>query len=304
MANTQGSLPLLFRAGLRKDFRDSWVEWKENYSQFLKTDTMDGPEEFGTILTGPSRMLPLGDMAAVDYDELVESNKFGGVDNEFGRGFAVSQRTVEDDKYGKAKSGAKWLAHAARMTMEYQGASFLDDAFTGALYPSYDATPWIANTHTFVNASGTWSNIAATPVGLSVSGVTALMDLAQNQKDHNGDPVVMDPGKLIIGNAAGQVNIALQLFKSMSEPFTTENQDNALRIRWANTQVIPSIYCISKTNYFFIDEKYNDANFKVRRAISIRDWQDDETRAYKFAGTMRFMIYGGDPRGWFGSNPT
>jgi len=42
--NTQGTLPLLFRLGLRKDFRDKWVEYSPNYSQYLKTSTTDRPE--------------------------------------------------------------------------------------------------------------------------------------------------------------------------------------------------------------------------------------------------------------------
>src|SRR3990172_8055286 len=100
--NTQGTLPLLFRLGLRKDFRDKWVEYSPNYSQYLKTSTTDRPEFEAAVITGPSRMLALGDAAIVDYDDLVMSDKILGVDKEFGRGFIVSQRTIEDDQYGKA----------------------------------------------------------------------------------------------------------------------------------------------------------------------------------------------------------
>lgn len=305
MANTQGTLPLLYRLGLRKNFRDRWVEYEPGFGKFLVTGSVDGPEIEASILTGPNRMLELGDLEPVDYDDLVMSGKVAAVDKEYGRGFFVSQRTVEDDKYGKAKSGVEWLAHAANMTKEYRAAAFLDDAFTGTYFKGYDGVAWLASTHTFLKAAtGTWSNIASAPVGLSPAGLGALYDLAMQQKDHNGDPTKVMPNKLIIPNTNNAANIAIEIYKSALTPYTTENQDNALRVRFAETIVEPSIYMLSTKNYFLIDDKLNDAHFDMRRNPTVEDWIDKETRAYKFASTMRFMIYGIDPIGWYGANPT
>src|SRR5688572_32725441 len=121
--NTQGALNLLFRPGLRADFRDEWQRHEPEQPFFLKQGSMDKPEISATILTGPSRMYELGDGEAITYEDLIQGPKVMGVDKEFGLGFAVTRKTVQDDQYNKASQAAKWLANAARLTEEYRGAS-------------------------------------------------------------------------------------------------------------------------------------------------------------------------------------
>lgn len=301
---TQGAFNLLFRPGLRRDFRDSYETFKPEYSQFLKTGTMDMPEMAATIMTGLSRMLERGDGESVTYADPKMGPKVMGVDKEFALGFIITRRTVEDDQYKKANQASKWLANAAIKTQEYRGAGFLDDIFTGTNFKGIDNLSICNTAHTLINSGSTVSNSLATPVGLSIAGITSILDLAQQLKDENGDPIVSMPNKLIIGNNAGDYNRALQIFGSEAEPFTADNQINAIKKRLGAPTTIMSHYKTNTKSWMMVDEKLNDAWFLIKRALEFDDTFDFDTDAAKYKATMRFLIWAVDWRGWYGSNAT
>lgn len=304
---TQGAFNLLFRPGLRSDFRDEWDRYDPEYPIYLNQGTMDSPELSATIMTGPSRLLERGDAEPVTYEDAVIGPKVMGVDKEFALGFIISRRTVEDDQYGKANQASKWLAHAARMTYEYRAAALLDDAFAGSTFKGIDGLALCHTAHTLIGmgAAGiTVANRPTTEVGLSITGVTAAQDLFQLMKDENGDPIKMWPNKLIIGNNAGDVNRAYQIFNSSNEPFTSNIQDNAIKHRMGNIVPEVSHFKSSSKSYFFIDSRWNDAWFLVRRPVEFDDDFDFNTDAALYKTTTRFMIWFVDWRGWVGVNPT
>ncbi len=304
--NVQGAFNLLFRPGLRKDFLDEWQQYEPEYNQFLKESTTDMPEQSATIIAGLSRLYERQDGEGITYDTAKMGRKVMGIDKEFAGGFMLTRKTVEDDQYGKAKGLSKGLAHAAMMTKEYRSAALLDDAFAGATFKGIDNLSLCNTAHTLINSSATVSNALATPVGLSVAGVTAMFDLFQQMKDENGDPIKMFPNKLIIGNSAGDYHRSLQIFGTDKEPFTAENQDNAIKKRLPLTQkdIIVSHYKSSSKPWFMLDQKYNDAQFVTRRAVEFDDDFDFNTDAALYKATMRFLIWFVSWRGWCGSNAT
>lgn len=301
---TQGAFNLLFRAGLRKDFRDTYQSFAPEFGKFLKTGTLDMPEISASIITGLSRMLERGDGEAITYEDPKMGPKVMATDKEFGLGFIITRKTVEDDQYGKANQASKWLANAAIKTQEYRSAGLLDDAFTGTTYKGIDGLALCSTAHTLINSGSTVSNSLATPVGLSMSGITSILDLAATLKDENGDPVVSMPNKLVIGNNAGDINRAIQIFGSESEPFTADNQINAIKKRLGSPETVVSHYKSSTKPWFMIDEKLADAWFLTKRALDFDDTFDFDTDAAKYKATMRFLIWFVDWRGFYGSNAT
>lgn len=300
----QGNFNPLFRGGLRKDFRDSYKKHKTEYTDFLKTGKMDGPEVYATLMTGLSRFLERADGEAVTYEDPKMGPTVAGVDKEFALGFIISKRTVEDDKYGKANQSAKWLAHAAQMTKEYRAAGLLDDAFAGSTYVGYDGLPLISDAHTFLNKTGTWSNELAAPIGPSITGFTAAFDLFGTLKDHNGDPIVSFPDTVIISNNAGDIHRCMQIFGGEMEPFTAERNENAIKKRLPNPKTVVSHYKSDANSWFMQDSSLNDAHFLMRREVEFSDTFDFDTDAAKYKGSMRFLIWFVDPRGWVGSDPS
>lgn len=300
----QGAFNLLFRPGLRKDFRDTFQEYEPEYPYFLKTGTIGVPEISASIITGMNRLIEIDDGEAVTYEDPKMGPKVSAVDKEFALGFILSRKTVEDDQYGKANQGAKWLAHAARMTSEYRSAALLDDAFTGSVYKGIDGKSLCNTAHTLINSSTTVANTPTTQVGMSVTGITALLDIFMQMKDENGDPVRMMPNKLIIGNNSTDLHKAMQILGSDREPFTADNQDNAIKKRIGGMKPYISHYKSSAKSYFMIDDKYNDAHYLTRRPVTFDDTFDFDTRAAKYRVDTRFLIWFVDWKGWAGMNPS
>lgn len=300
----QGNFNPLFRDGLRDDFRDSYQMYEQDYPNFLKTSTMDGPELKAAVIAGLSRLVELGDGEAITYDNPKMSPVVMGVDKEFGLGFMLTLRTVEDDKYGKANQSAKYLGDAVRMTEEYRAAQLLDDAFTGSTFKTFDNLSLINSAHTLLGSDSTVSNQVSGNTELSVTGITAMQNLAMQLKNENGFPMKCRLTKLIVSNDAGQLNKARQILGSQLEPFTANNQDNALKKEFGSITPVVSIYKQSSTSYFMIDDQLNDAWFVTRRAPTFDDGFDFNTNAALYKVTTRFMIWAVDWRGWFGSNPS
>jgi hypothetical protein len=305
------TMNLLFRPGLRKDFRDSFMDWEEEWTRFCKSEKMNLPEISGGVMTGFSRMYEIGDGEGVTYEDPKMGPKVMAVDKEFGVGFIITRKAIEDDQYGKANQHAKWLGRSARLTYEYRGASVLDDAFAGTTYKGWDQKALCATDHTLIGTSQTFANTPSTQVGLSVTGITALLDLAQIQIDQNGDPIVINPDTMIIGNSAGDLNRAIQIWQSQLEPFTANNEENAIKYRMSmkngampSKMPMVSHYKSSRKSYFMFDSKYNDVHLDVRRAVEFDDTVDFDSGALKYKATTRFTVYFVDPIGWYGSNPS
>jgi hypothetical protein len=295
----------LIRLGLRKDFRTSYDSDADEYSQFLKVSSTTEPELMAAVFTGLSRLYELRDSESVSYESPKLSSVVAAVDREFGLGVAISKKLQEDEKYGLMRQSAQWLAHATRMCYEYRSAELLDDAFTGSTFKGVDGLSLINASHTYLNnGASTWSNTTSNPVQMSVTGVTALMDVFMGLKDHNGDPIKSWFDKVVVSNNATDYNAAMQIFRSEKEPFTTENQDNAIKMRAGGTKLVISRFKQDANSYFAIDSRLNDANFVMRRKATYEDSKDFNTGAILAKVTTRFILWFVDARGWAGIDPS
>lgn len=301
---TQGAFNQLYRAGLRKDFRDEWKEMEPQYPGYLKVGTMDGPEIEATVITGMRVLLERGDGEPIRYEDPKLGPKVVGVDKEFALGFMITRRTVEDDKYKKANQASKWLAHAARMTSEYRSAALLDDGAAGATFKTIDGLALFHTAHTLFG-SNTGVTMATRPsqdIGLSVTGITALLDLHQLAKDWNGDPSPSSPDT--VWYSPTKWSKAIQIFGSDKEPFTAENQDNAVKKRLPGIKHVRSYFKALTESYGLIDSSMNDAQYVVRRPVEFDDSFDFNTDAALYKCTTRFLVFVVDFHGHAGAFPT
>lgn len=299
---TQGAFSLLFRPGLRKDFRDKFKQFEPQYTQYMKQGTVDGPEIEATIMAGLRRFIERDDGEAVTYEDPVLGPKVAAVDKEFALGFMITKRTVEDDKYNKAKQASMWLAHAARMTFEFRAGALLDDAENGTTFKGIDGLSLMNTAHTLINSSSTVANRPSADVGFSLTGIQALLDIGENIKDENGDPMAQSYDTVIYN--PNQISKALQIFGSDKEPFTAENQPNAVKQRLPGIKHIVKRYVTETKSYMMMDSTTNDVWFLVRRPVDFSDTFDFDTDVAKFKSTTRFIIWFVDWRPWAGAFPS
>lgn len=301
--HVRGAFNHLLRPGLREDFRDSYESFPEEYGLFLLSGTQDRAEVERAAISGLGRMSQIGEIEPIPYVDAKMSDKYTFVDDEFGLGFQISRRMVEDDQYDRASQNAKWLGRAARLTQEYQAAAMLDDAFTGAIYTGLFDEALIATDHTLLNATGTWSNRIANNPSLSVTAHQAALELAESQVDHQGDPMPMVPSRLLVDRTDEQM--AIQLIENPSEPFTANRNINAAARKASNMSYELLHYKTADGSYFYQDQSLLDAHFLFRRNPEFGDEMDKSgTRAALYFGTQRILTYFFDQRGWIGSDGT
>lgn len=298
---TRGRFNHLLRPGLRTDFRDSYQQYPEEYSRYLKSGTLDRAEEERVAISALGRMARRGEIENITYLDPTQSPKVTYVDDEFALGFMVSKKMMEDDLYGRANQNAKWLGRAARLTQEYQGAALLDDAFTGAVFTGLLGETLIADDHELLNGSGTWSNLIEGSPQFGVTGMQLALELGEAQVDHEGHPMPMMLSRLVIDRT--DEFDAIQITKNEFEPFTTDRNINAIKKKASTLNYVLSHFKSANGKWFLQDPNAIDMHFKFRVRPSFGDAQDEGgTLAAKFWARQRILVYFFDQRGIVGSN--
>jgi len=298
----RGAFNHALRPGLRRDFRDNYQSHKEEYPQFLNVGTQDRAEVEAVAVSGLPRMVVRGEVEPVTFLDPVMSDKVTFVDDEYALGFAISKRMMDDDLYGRANQNAKWLGRSARLTQEYRAAALLDDAFSGSTFTGLEAEALCSTTHTLIAESGNWSNQVANNIQFGVTGLQAAFDLAEQLVDHNGEPVVANFRRLVI-NIADE-DIAIKITAGEKEPFTMDNDVNAIMKKRPGLTYVVSHYKTQGKEWFFQDPEMMDAWFLFRVRPEFEDDFDFRTKAAEFTARQRINVYFFDPRGWIGSNPS
>jgi hypothetical protein len=88
------------------------------------------------------------------------------------------------------------------------------------------------------------------------------------------------------------------------EPFTANNDENAIKGQLGKINYQVNHYMTSTTRYFMLDSSLNDANFDVRKSLSLKDWYDENTDTQFVRARMRLFLYFYDYRGWYGASPS
>lgn len=299
----RGAFNHLLRPGLRRDFRDSYQSFPEEFGMFLTVENLDRAEEERVAISGLGRMVRKGEVEPITYIDPAMSDRYIFVDDEFALGFSISRRMMEDDQYGRANQNSKWLGRAARLTQEYLAAGLLDDAFDGTIYTGLFGEPLIATDHALLNGDGTWSNQVAGNPALSVTGFQAALELMESQVDHQGDPMPMQGRRLLVDRT--NEFMAIQLTKNTNEPFTTDRNVNAALMKGGIRDYKLLHYTQATGSWFIQDPSLIDMKFKFRIRPQFGDDQDKGgTLAARFWARQRIMAYFFDQRGIVGSDGT
>ena len=298
----RGAFNHALRPGLRKDFRDAYQGHTEEFSRFLRVGTQDRAEVEAVAVSGLPRMVTRGEVEPITFLDPTMSAKVTYIDDEYALGFAISKQLMEDDLYAKANQNAKWLARSARLTQEYRAAALLDDAFAGTTFTGLLAEVLCSTSHTLVADSATWSNRIANDVQFGVTGLQAAFDLAEQMVDHNNDPITAMFTRLII-NIADE-DIAIKITAGEKEPFTADNDVNAIMKKRPGLTYVVSHYKVQGTEWFLQDPALMDAWLLFRVKPEFEDDFDFKTKAALFTARQRLNVYFFDQRGIIGSNPS
>lgn len=296
----RGAFNHLLRPGLRSDFRDNILDWEEEWSRIVMSGTLDRAELEAVMIAGLPRLVLRGEAEAVTLIDPKLSDKTTFYDDEFALGFAISKKMMEDDLYGKANSNAKWLGKSVNLSLEYNTAAMLDDAFSGSTFTGYGAEALISATHTLLNASGTWNNLITGNPQLGIVGLQAAFETAESTVDPNGDPMPVRIDTLIINITDEWA--AIQLTQNPQEPYTADRNINALRRKKQLGYVVSHYKSQTGHDWFAKDSVMSDMHKLFKTRPEFIDWYDEATLSSMYAARMRTLDYFYDQRGWIGSD--
>ncbi len=298
--HVRGAFNHLLRPGLRRDFRDSYMGFEEEYSRILRTGTMDRAEVEVTTISSLPRQVQMAEGESFTIVDAELADKIVYSDTQFGLGISISQELMEDDQYNKANQSAKWLARSTRLSQEHEVGDWLDDAFDGNTFTGFEGESLISASHELIGSDQTWSNQIAGNLQLGVTSLQAAFELGEQTVDHVNEPIPVRIDTLFINIA--EEWMARQLTMNEHEPFTSDRNINATRSKRQLSFVVSHYKDQTGSDWFARDTQMHDAHFLFRVRPQFPDWFEDKTRSAFFASRQRFLVYHYDPRGWIGSN--
>ena len=141
-----------------------------------QTTQLSGLGMFGAIPEG-------GD---VTFDSPVPGFNKTFTHTQYGNGFRMTRRMIDDDKHAIIKKNATELGRGARETLELLTWSVFNNAFSTGAYAGPDSVALCSASHPQVKAGGVQSNVLSTPADFDVPSLElALIDF-RNLKDSAG----------------------------------------------------------------------------------------------------------------------
>jgi hypothetical protein len=295
MPSFRGSFSQLLAPGLSYVMFEWLKEHPEEYSQFLKVETMDGAYDEDQIVAGLglARRKPEGE--GITYDDPIQGGSKRYIADTYALGWQITEEMKDDDRYNIMRQIPGELMKSCRQTWEQVGANVLNLGFSTVT--TADGVSLFNSAHPLLGG-GTYSNLLTSDMDISVTALQSILILFENMVNERGLKMRLEPTDLWI--PPDLQFVVGEILQSKFKPFTGNNEVNVMEGR-----LTPHVlHFLTDTNNWFVSSKEaNQAKFKWRKK-PVMDSSDD----FKTKGTehsIRFRIAAGatEWRGWAGSNP-
>jgi hypothetical protein len=296
MATTRGNFSQLLAPGLMSVMFEWLKEHPEEYSQFLKVETMEGAYDEDQIVAGLGLARRKAEGEGVTYDDPIQGGSKRYIPDTYALAWQITEEMRDDDRYAIMRQIPGELMKSCRQTWEQVGANILNLGFSTVI--TADGVSFFNSAHPLLGG-GTYSNVLTTDMDMSVTALQAILILYENMINDRGLKVRMEPTDLWIPPELQFVTG--EILQSQYKPFTGNNEVNVMQGR-LNPHVL---HFLTDTNNWFVSsgKENNNAKFKWRKKPVMDSTDDFETKGTKHS--IRFRVAAGvtDWRGWCGSNP-
>jgi hypothetical protein len=155
----------LLEPGLRKIFLESYKEIPEQYSQVFNVQDSKKSIETDLRIGGFGLWEKKDSAGMIQFQDPTGSQALQYIHEEFGSGFTVERKLVDDEQYNQIGKMSAALSRAARATIETKAATIFNTGVEGgagvnAPVNGFDGKPLISATHVRLDG-GAMSNILA-----------------------------------------------------------------------------------------------------------------------------------------------
>jgi len=269
MAILSANMANLYDARISKAFYQYLVLHPEEYSKWCDVRSSKKPYEKISLFGE----LPMPDELG-EYENAPETSFQQGpvrtwTHSKYGFTLIASEEALEDELFPVIEETAGSMGKAMKHRIETQGAYDLNSAFTVLTVGAANTADeyLIQRSHaTFTGAGGAAQhNAPAADVTLGPDSLWAGADNFAGLKDHQGNPVMAIPKRLIIHPANERT--AIEILRSVEVPYKATNEINAIKTR--GLDYIVGHYLTSSTAWYLVtDEK--PIRFYMRRSPTVK----------------------------------
>ena len=272
----------------------------ELWSQLFETkNSTKGYEDrmrvagFGTLATKPEG-------TPIAFDDPVEGAKARTVHTTYALGWRASMEMMQDDQHSIMNQMSSDLADSARDHRERLAWSLIDGAF-GTTFTGLQGDGLCNSTHTPIRGGSDQSNILSPAVALGITGLEAMMTLAQTTTSEEGRFISLPQSKLVIHPQ--NAHLAYELLET--EHQVDSNNNNKSTIATTRSGITPLVvpYKSSTTSYTLHAPKgQNSLCWNDRMDVDFTSAGDAVTRDMQNFVCYRASVMFSEWRGNFGSN--
>lgn len=192
-------------------------------------------------------------------------------------GYQIERQMVEQEEWGLLANRPRTMLYGANVLMDIAAANLFNNGFTAQSYdstPVYDlggvALPLFSAVNTLENLSGTWSNVIAQNLPITVETVFyAIVTLLYNMVDGRGLPISYQGTIRIYVPTTSPVlwQQAIEVKNSIMNPNTSDNKVNALNKQF-NIEVVPLRF-LTNTDHWFLTWDPSSPGYGLKMIVNV-----------------------------------
>lgn len=298
MAETRGTLPKALWPGIKAWHGVFYKKFPEMCRQVFDVQKSTMAFEEDVQITGMAAAKVKDEGGGTAYDNIGQGYTSRYTHVAYSNGFIVTKEEFDDNQYPKvARARTRELAKSFYVTKETVAANVLNRAFN-ASYTGGDGVSLLNTTHP--EKVGTFSNRLAVAADLSESSLEDLLILIMTATDSVGDPIQLNPTKLII---PPQLTFtAHRIINSVNQSGTANNDVNAIRSMGLLQNDPVTWNFLTDSDAFFVKTDVAEGlKMYQRKPREINREGDFDTDNLKVKGYERFSVGWSDPRDLYGS---
>ena len=286
MPITSSTVVDLLDANLNEFFQDGVSAWDEQYSQIFKIRSSDKQSEKNSYESGFGIMPEKAEGVAATYDAILPGIAKTYLHKTYALGYEITEEAVEDNqRTGESFSKLpEALSRSAIETVEVTAANVVNNGFTNT---GFDGTSLFATDHPDLDG-GEQANRPTVDADLSITSLTAGLTAIDKYTDERG--LKRPTQAKILAVPSDQWNIAEELLSSEFEPFSANNEVNALQKK--DLQYFVWKYLTDTDAWMlFSDKEETGLTFYWRvRLGALKRGTDFDSTNLKHLARMRFSV--------------
>lgn len=272
---------------------EMYSELPKEYPSFIQVDETSRAFIKSTYQGGLGMPVRNRDLEAIPFQTPPKGPVATFVPVGYRNGYQIERQMIEQEEWGILANRPRTMLYGANILMDIASANLFNNGFTVQNYDQgYDlggtALPLFSTANTLENLSGTWTNLIAQNLPITVETVFYVITaLLYNMVDSRGLPIAYSGSFRIYVPTISPVlwQQAIEVINSVMNPNTTDNKINAV-MKQFKMEVVPLRF-LTNPDHWFITWEPSSPNYGLKMVVNI------------YPDITPLNPFGNNPDAWF-----